>query len=252
MWESLPVELLLRTLALLAPADLVQCRAVCRRWRAAVADLERHDAAFVFTCGVADVQLFPQPSFSSLALDECFSASPRQLAYCTCGAAVAAVNVVPSVAVHVPPLKRRVHRDRYSERHLGQLPPARWEVLAQERALLFELMPHALELSKGVLALDPGCARGLRWLPTWVLLPFNTVRPRTAVELRTVVAGVFADVAQHGHGDPWITPADFVARLADPAGALAVYANANAVWQQSHDALAANITLVFRIGGTGP
>jgi len=223
-----PTELLSRILADLAPRDLVACRQVCRRWRDVVKAMEARDAAFAFHCGLFDMVAALRacsvwekyPELYGLELDD--TEFP-----CTCGAetrelvhvqeldpyAFLAERPAPFESVlkaggvwadangdapdeaSLPP-SVSAGRPPYGRTHYLPWPPARWEVLAAERALALRLTKMASRLARHVDATNLTTRHyqkgfsGL-WLPAWIHLPCDAHRPKTEVGLQAMVRDLF-------------------------------------------------------------
>ena len=222
--EDLPLELLLRVLGALPPSDLVVCRSVCARWRAAVAALAERDRKSYYRCGWADVEEIDQ-------VGQFFETGDWPPHACTCG-----VVLPPDMAYvgggerfldETPQKMEKVKRmttGTYAVRHRIRLPPARWEVLARERDLAMDLTDIAMELSRGYHVFcyaEEAAQFTLAWLPSWVYLPDELVRPTTAPALAALVRYVFKASKDN----------DRVAHLAaHPAEARALYAEADRAW----------------------
>ena len=225
--DALPQELLERVLAWLPVADLVALRRVCRRWRAAIAQLATDDAPFAYACGLldlgrnapwlqrqrgrllasgastADVIDDDLADLVSEFLDRGIAALP-----CTCGA--------PAVIQISSPLDGAPH-------DIG-LRPARWALLAPERALALKVSALATNLKEEVSIFNlstyshgGGCTN--EWLPVWFYLPTDMLRPTNAMQLHHFAVSLSAEVDQNG-------TTTLLAKLAEPSFARAFYADA--------------------------
>ena len=238
--ETLPAELLERVLSALAPADLVVVRGVSRRWRAAVAALAERDRALCFHCGGPDVEAVQQPAFEISEFGE------RTALACTCGvlaserALVLGDKALPVLFQYQEGKRRRIaeakarQKGAYRKRHSSngddnhhRWPPARWEVLARERALALQVTQLGVRLAQDVQCLDfavESRSYSCTYLPSWVYLPESMLRPRSAPALCALVRAVFADGAEAGDTT--------IARLAaTPEAARAFYTEAEAAWK---------------------
>ena len=193
----LPPELLVAILWQLTElADVVVCRHVCRRWRAAVAEVAARDRLFAYCCGTRDwlaVQGPPAfPSMSSFVarltnfnqrrhaiVDVCCTCGrllPNDLASILLRSACADPDPDPAVTRVQPP---------YRGRHGGvPAPPAPWHRLRPSRTL-------ALELARACSKIDVRAAMdrvfyellATAWLPLFLWIAAAVVRPSDATAL---------------------------------------------------------------------
>ena len=224
-WEGTPSEILAFTFALLAPADLVQCRRVCHWWREVVAAMEARDRAFRFACGANDVRAVARLPFRQTSISDIFrELSEMPSLACTCGVLVRGkllkhvigpsgnaawdwekrTDQTPQnggdiARVDVPSLPW-TSLAPYKERHPTRLPPARWEVAALEKARALELVRIAEQLSRHFHVLhhdfEEGLGYAMLWLPAWIHLPMDVVRPASAPQLRKLVTELLSTTQQ--------------------------------------------------------
>ena len=223
MMAQLPMEVLVAVLCQLwALEDLIVCRRVCRRWRAAVVILATRDRRFAYHCGVRDwcslhnLPGIPEPALPITEMAMFFLPRPAIVdMWCTCGrllpSDVAAVmfDSVADVQLAYPP---------YADRHGDQRRPlARWAQLRPSRDL-------ALALAQACARIDPRVLEGnfnfqqAPWLPLFLWLPEAVVRPRNTTELLALVRTLVDDVQDND-----LALAALWTRLSDPANARAWY-----------------------------
>ena len=203
----LPPELLERVLRHLAPYVLVRCRAVCRQWRAVVAAMEERDRRFAYACGADDLlamaralQARSDPFVDPW--DEFYEHGGAHFP-CTCGLPVRKAPTLTARTLPPPGLEEdflppprdaqaaaQERAKTFSERHYGLKPPARWEELAREHALVREITARFVRLDMRLMigGMDYPC---LPWLPAWAFVPSVVVRPTTVHGLLQLVEGVF-------------------------------------------------------------
>ena len=115
---------------------------------------------------------------------------------------------------------------RYAMRHAEPLPPARWEVLARERALARTMAQLGARLWEDALSLDDVLEGPGDWMPAWVFLPDEVRRPTTEAELKLLVL----DLICHGAEEE---AAALFERLSDDHTAREYYARAEGEWQET-------------------
>ena len=231
--DALPQELLERVLAWLPIADLVALRAVSRRWRAAIAQLAAADAPFAFECGWPDwnknapwpeqerARLLATPRDDGrMRTEEEVESEVYELVMellnqlvclpCSCGAAQLVNYREDDFALGLL--------------HDESLYPARYALLAPERALAFKVSAVAMALFRHISIADRehfryegggGCTN--EWLPIWFYLPTDVQRPRSTLEVHCLAQALM---------DERVSPGEqpLLAKLADPAFARSFYA----------------------------
>ena len=213
---QLPAELLERVLALLPPQDLVRVRAVCTAWRAVVAALAQRDRAVAFRCGWVDLFHADVPLECLTLLDDV------PVLACTCGGLVDATYRYV-VAEHVEDTSRddtafqEYTASWYRYRHQEPVPPARWVVLARERALAMKMVRLGKQLTTHVhWDLLTNNFYGV-YSPYWAYLPDGMPRPTTVPALVALVTHIL----QEG-------TTSLASWTASPATARSFYARADA------------------------
>jgi len=172
--DRLPLELLIHCFHFLAPADLVSCRKVCRRWHEVVAALEAHDAPFRFQCGDQDLRACTVATTRAAPLFVQY----RDHRFCTCG------GLLHTRSAAAPA--------QYASAHLTRYPPVRWECAASGRQLAVAVTDVAASLFQFHDVINNYAWVGFQgqWVPCWFALPAGMVRPTTAEGMAKLVQAV--------------------------------------------------------------
>ena len=260
---DLPTELLADILGRLPVAELVRARQVCRRVRAVVELLREQDRAHYFRCGAADALSIAQLPYTRVAEVNEGYATP-----CTCGVILwkrESVKQLVRMRSGAPVTadendyerERREEHERedaevaarpYAARHDVGFPPARWALLAADRAIALEIAQQCAKVDLRLIlrygmqqGVDGGPYPFVGWLPFVLRLPDTVRRPTTSRGLFKLVDSVLdhGEVrlnGQHGTPDGAATLAALFDKLSSKDSALAFYNRSRRGWATYSDA----------------
>ena len=207
---ALPAELLLAILSALPVADLIQCRSVCRQWRAAVGTIAARDAVYAFRChehehmcaqwAAVKAKGEAGDALERIASEDDYYARRRVADeldngfLCSCGGDTKRDK------------SSQTYRTLYAARHASPHPPLRWEVAVAENALAAELAALAWPTLRFGNVLRVGDWYGVfdarprpmvnGWLPAWRALTTVDTAALPATHKEMVIFAT-ALVSQH-------------------------------------------------------